>query len=234
MSATATASSSQEIKKKRVMIGLPGQTFSNQFLLSWTKFLVELMREDSMNINLFQGYSTFSTYTRMKTLGLEKQQVHVKAFDGIDYDVFVTIDPTIIFTYEQFKTLVSMTDQHPAVSAIYHTTDKTVNAVEKMDYKTNERTTAFRLLSIDEIKEKPFLKVDYTTLGFFACRRTVLQALDYPYFWYPLVDYTSEDGTPCREVLSDEIAFSRRLTDKGYQITLLTDLRVNQEKQVLM
>lgn len=238
MSSSSPASSSEsvdkDVKKKRVMVGLPGQEYSSQFLISWTKFLVELMKDGTLDISLFPGFSKNSMFSRMKTLNLNKQEVQIKAFDGVDYDVFVTIDPTVVFNFEQFKTLVSMTEQYPAVSAMYYTSEKTVNAIENMDYDNFVKTGSFAFLSIDELKDKKLVKVDYTSLGFFACRRNVLQALDYPYFWYPLVDYTTEDGTPCKDVLSDEVAFCRRLCDKGFRIMLNVELRVYNEEKIVI
>lgn len=234
MSSESSSSTKQEFKKKRVMIGLPGQEYSSHFLISWTKFLIDLLKDNTLDISLYPGFSTNSMFSRMKTLDLNKQEVQIKAFDGIDYDVFVTIDPTIVFNFEQFKTLVSMTEKYPVVSAMYHTSDKTVNAVENMDYSTYIKTGTFPFITIDDLKEKTLVKVDYTNLGFFACRRTVLQALDYPYFWYPLVDYTTEDGTPCKDVLSDEVAFCKRLCDKGFRITLNVELRVYSERKVVV
>jgi hypothetical protein len=226
-----------EQKKKKIMVGLPGNSFSNQFLISWTQFTVELITHGEFDISLSPGYSSSSIFTRMKTLGLTSQGVHIKAFDGIDYDVFVTIDPTILFTYEQFKKLVLLTEKYPVVSGYYYLNDKNIHAVEQMDYKQYVRNQAFTLVPIDkinEVKNSPdkMIKVEYTGLGFFACRKNVLQALDYPYFWYPLVDFTLEDGTPCKDVLTEEVAFCKRITDKGYQIQIHSELHVVQEKQV--
>ena len=236
-SSSASSAASQDVKKKRVMVGMPGSKFSAQFLMSWTTFLVDCMKDNTIDISIFPGQSPFSTFSRMKTLGINKQGVHVKAFDGIDYDVFLTVDNNVLFTYEQVKSLVDMTEKNPVVSGVYYTSDKTIHAVERMDYEEYSKTGTFPFIDkekLDALTDSKLIKVDYTGLGFFACRRAVLQALDYPYFWYPMVDYTTEDGTPCKDVLTDEVAFCRRLCDKGYRITLNTELRVYQEKEIVL
>ena len=124
----------KEQKKKKIMFGLPGQTFSNQFIVGWTQFLIELMRHNEFDISLSPSYSPFSTFMRMKSIGLNRQEIHLKAFDGVDYDVFVSVDPTILFNYEQFKTLVNATEKHPVVSGVYYMNEKSICAIEKMDY----------------------------------------------------------------------------------------------------
>jgi hypothetical protein len=231
---TAVAAS----EKKKVMIGLPGNEFSNQFIMSWTQFLVELTKYNEFDISVCPGYSSYSPYMRMKTIGIVKQESHMKAFDGVAYDVFVTIDPTIIFTYEQFKTIVTLTEKHPVVSAHYMISEKNVCAIKKLDYEYYAKNGNFELVTKAELEEQKTngatsITVEYTGLGFFACRRAVLQSLDYPYFWYPLIEYTSEDGMPCKDVPSDEMSFCRRLKDKGFRITLPLELRVYQEKQII-
>jgi hypothetical protein len=229
----------KEQKKKKIMFGLPGQTFSNQFIVGWTQFLIELMRHNEFDISLSPAYSPFSTFMRMKSIGLNRQEIHLKAFDGIDYDVFVSVDPTILFNYEQFKTLVNATEKHPVVSGIYFMNEKSICAIEKMDYEQYAKKGEFEMVSrdtIDSFKEKSekMMRVEFTGLGFFACRRTVLQSLDYPYFWNPMVQFNSEDGTPCQDVLSDEVAFCRRIREKGFRIVIHTELKVLNEKQIIL
>lgn len=223
--------------KKRVMLGFTGNSFSEKFLIGWTKFLIELMKNNEFDINLSQGYSKNSTYMRMSTLGLKSvQPINSKAFDGVEYDVFVSIEPTILFTYEQFKTLVNATDNHPVVSGIYYVNEKNIFAIEKLDYEKHSEHEMIKRETIDSYKDKveKMIRVDFTGLGFFACRRTVLQTLDFPYFWHPIVIKYLEDGTPCNEVLSEELSFCKRIRDKGFRIVIHTELKVYNEQVVLL
>ena len=222
--------------KKKLMIALPGNQFSNQFLMAWTQFLIEVTKNPDFEISICPGYSTFSTHMRMKTLGITKQEAHTKAFDNVTYDVFLTIDPTIIFTYQQVKTIVSLTEKYPVVAGHYLISDKNICAIESLDYEYFAKHGTFEYVTRDKLesKEQEVIKVDYSGMGFMACRRAVLQSLDYPYFWYPMVDYTSEDGMPCKDVLTDDMAFCRRLKDKGFRITIPFSLRVHQEKQIVL
>ena len=60
-------------------------------------------------------YSSYVTYSRMKTLGLDvRRGADQKPFDGkIDYDVWVTIDSDIRFTPEQLIELIEDTNTYP-------------------------------------------------------------------------------------------------------------------------
>ncbi len=106
--------------KLRVNIGIPGNNFSGNFLISFVQSVYELWRSGNYDISIFQGHNKFSPHMRMNTLGLNvlrgKDQ---KPFDNKDYDVFVTIDPDVVFSPDQLMVLIESTKKHPVVSGYY-------------------------------------------------------------------------------------------------------------------
>lgn len=106
--------------KLRVNIGIPGNNFSGNFLISFVQSVYELWRSGNYDISIFQGHNKFSPHMRMNTLGLNvlrgKDQ---KPFDNKDYDVFVTVDPDVVFSSEQLMVLIESTKKHPVVSGYY-------------------------------------------------------------------------------------------------------------------
>ncbi len=62
-----------------------------------------VMKSRGYDVILTNEYSSYVTFSRMKTLGLDVLKgVDQKPFDGkIDYDVWLTIDSDIIFKPEQ-------------------------------------------------------------------------------------------------------------------------------------
>ena len=122
------------MRKKRVIIGVPGSTFSNNFLISWTRMLYALWESGRYEVIVAPGTSSFVSFARMKTLGLDvlrgKDQ---KPFDGMDYDVYITIDSDIVFTPEQIIELIENTDIHPVVAGYYMMADARSLAIVKED-----------------------------------------------------------------------------------------------------
>jgi hypothetical protein len=96
--AQQSSGQAQEQKKLKVIIGLPGDHFSQAFLLSWTNTIYTLVSSNRYDIKISPGKSSFVPFARMHTLGLDvlrgKSQ---KAFHNEDYDVFVYIDSDVVF-----------------------------------------------------------------------------------------------------------------------------------------
>ena len=84
--------------KKKIVIGLPGDNFSSKFLISWTGALNVLWESQKYEIIISPGVSSFVTFARMQTLGLDVLRgVQQKPFNNLDFDVWITIDSDIIF-----------------------------------------------------------------------------------------------------------------------------------------
>ena len=261
-SASASASSVADSKKK-VIIGLPGDRFSQAFLLSWTETLVALLNSGRYEIIVSPGKSSFVSFARMQTLGLDvlrgKSQ---KPFNGADYDVFVSIDSDVVFSPVQLMELIECTVAHPVVSGYYMMANNKHFAVVKdwnKSYFAENGTFAFmtpkdveedikefgseleeRKKAMDA-KEQPkplsspkFVKASYVGMGFFACRKDVLDALSYPYFNRELQRIRGKDGVELVDMCSEDVAFCKNIEDAGFDIMLNTRLRVGHEKSVVL
>lgn len=253
----------QEQKKLKVIIGLPGDHFSQAFLLSWTNTIYTLVSSNRYDIKISPGKSSFVPFARMHTLGLDvlrgKSQ---KAFHNEAYDVFVSIDSDIVFSPIQLIELIECTKLHPVVSGYYmmqnnkdfavvkewtksyfaeHGTFKflqpkdTEEDMKKFSAELEERKKA------EEEKKDPgqlsnpnFLKVSYAGMGFFACRKEVLDALAYPFFNRELQRMRGKDGVELVDMCSEDVAFCKNIEDAGFDIMLNTRLRVGHEKSVVL
>lgn len=253
----------QEEKKLRVIIGLPGDHFSQAFILSWTQCLYTLWQTNKYDITVSTGKSSFVSFARMQTLGLDVLRgKNQKPFNGEAYDVFVTIDSDVVFSPGQLVDLIECTKIHPVVSGYYMMANNKQFAVVRDWNKTyfSENGT-FQFLEpkdverqmktfIDEINEqkkaidkkeevKPlsqpeFMKVSYAGLGFFACKKEVLDSLQYPYFNRELQKLRGKDGTELVDMCSEDVSFCKNIEDAGYDIMLNTRLRVGHEKSVIL
>jgi len=108
----------------KVIIALPGRTFSGGFMLNLLE-TVQALKSKKYTVMITNEYSSYVTYSRMKTLGLDVLRgADQKPFGGkIEYDVWVTIDSDIRFTPEQIIELIEDTDKYPVVSGLYRMED---------------------------------------------------------------------------------------------------------------
>ena len=226
--------------KKKIVIGLPGDTFSSKFLISWTGALNVLWESQKYEIVISPGVSSFVTFARMQTLGLDVLRgVQQKPFNNLDFDVWVTIDSDIIFTPQQLMDLIDATDIHPVVSGMYRMSNLTNYAIVK-EWDTNyfAKNGSFEFLTpefVDKWKEETGLKympVNYTGMGFFAMKKDVLKRMAYPYFNAELQEIICEDGTILRDICSEDVAFCKNIQKTGTQIMINTDIRVGHHKLI--
>lgn len=230
------------LRKKRVILGVPGSTFSNNFLISWTRMLYALWESGRYEVIVAPGTSSFVSFARMKTLGLDvlrgKDQ---KPFDGMDYDVYITIDSDIVFTPEQIMELIDNTEIHPVVAGYYMMADARSLAIVK-DWDTSyfAKTGTFKFLTQQDMEtwktetSSKFMPVSYVGMGFFAVKKEVLDKLKYPYFNYELQTIVKEDGTVLTDMCSEDVSFCKNIQDAGYTVNVNTLLRVGHDKRIIM
>ena len=235
-------------KRKRVVIGLPGSHFSNNFLISWTQALFHLW-ESGYNVVVSPATSSFVTFARMKTLGLDVLRGQdQKPFNGeLDYDVYVSIDSDVVFTPAMLVELIESTDVHPVVSGYYMMADgKNLAVVQDWNEAYFAKNGTFQFMTLQDIdtwkkaeankdeKLGKFMDVNYVGMGFFACKREVLDSLKYPYFYAPLQRIRNDDGKTIVDMCSEDVAFTKNIRAQGYNIMLHTGLRVGHEKSVIL
>jgi len=229
-----------KIKKKRVVIGLPGDNFSSKFLVSWTSALNVLWETQKYDLIVSPGVSSYVTFARMQTLGLDVLRgIQQKPFNNLDFDVWVTIDSDIIFTPQHLIDLIEATEIHPVVSGIYRMSNLSNYAVVK-DWNTDYfiKNGTFEFLTpefVEKWKQETGLKympVNYTGMGFFAMRRDVLRKMTYPYFNAELQEIISDDGLILRDICSEDVAFCKNIQKLGVPIVINTDIRVGHHKLI--
>ena len=225
------------INMKTVAIALPGREFSGNFLKNWSQTLLELTGR-GYKIVMLNEYSSYVPFSRMKTLGLNVLRGATQVpFNGeVNYDVWLTINSDIFFIPEQVIELIEDTDKYPVVSGLYRMSDlQHYAAVEEWDMEYFKKHGTFEFLKVKDLDtSEKYMKVAYNGLGFFACRKGVIENLKYPYFSYPLVEIETEDGKVLREMCSEDFAFCKNLKDAGYNVTVNTNLRVGHEKTLVI
>jgi hypothetical protein len=214
-------------------IALPGREFSGNFLKNWSQTLLTLTQK-GYKIIMMNEYSSFVSFSRMKTLGLDVLRGATQVpFNGeVDYDVWLTIDSDIFFIPEQVIELIEDTDKYPVVSGLYRMSDlQHYAAVKEWDDEYFKKHGTFEFLKVKDLDtSEKYMKVAYNGMGFFACRKGVIENLKYPYFSYPLIEIETEDGKVLRDMCSEDVAFCKNLKDAGYPVIVNTSLRVGHEK----
>lgn len=200
--------------KKKIMIGMIGQTYSNQFMISWTMLLNYLLKKSNYDVNVVQAVSKNRIVSRFQSIGLDmnKDIEGQKAFQDTDYDVYLMIDSDMLFKPEDVSTLIDLCmTKHDVVSGLY------VFNNEKYFVGNENGDELVNIKDIDK-DDKECVEVPFTGLGFFACKKKVIDSLESPYF---------------KNFLSEEITFCKSIKEKGFKVMLCKDVRVSREMNVI-
>lgn len=232
----------EQVKKKKVIIGLPGSSFTNNFLISWTRTLYALWQSEKYEVIIAPGSSSFVSFARMKTLGLDvlrgKDQ---KPFNDTEYDVYITIDSDIVFSPQNIIDLIESTETHPVVAGYYMMSDcKSLAVVKDWDTTYFSKTGTFKFMTIEDINSwksatgSNYIPVSYVGMGFFAITKEVLNKLKYPYFNSELQKIVTEDGKELVDMCSEDVSFCKNVQSLGYEIFVNTEIRVGHEKSLII
>lgn len=241
---TVTNTDGNEVeKRKRVILALPGDSFTSSFVVSILATTNALIDSNKYQLIISPGISSYVPFARMQSLGLNvlrgDQQ---KPFNDEEYDYWITIDSDQVFSPAHVIDLLDSLETYPVVSGCYRMANLTTYPiVEKWDTEYFKKNGAFEFMKIDDLTEWKkenegvrFKKVCYTGMGFFGMRKEVLNAMKYPYFDCEPTTIEGENGVKLRDIMSEDVAFCRNIQKAGYDIMLNVDLRVGHEKRIVL
>jgi hypothetical protein len=235
--------------KKTIVFCVPGRTFSNNFLMSWTETLHDLVASGRFNVFLSNQYSSCVHLARAKCLGLSVRRGPVqKPWNGeVAYDVLVWIDSDMVFRSRDVIDLIQATEHYPVVSGLYMLEDRQhFCAVEKFDTEYFVKHGHFEALTATRVSEwtqqtgSPYLPCAFVGLGFCAFRHGILEdpRLGYPYFYSPVLTIKTgrADVPEYRDLSSEDASLFHNLTEAGIisSIMVKTDLRIGHEKSAII
>jgi hypothetical protein len=230
------------VTTKKIVFALPGDNFSSKFLISWTATISKLWETRRYDIMISPATGSYVPFVRMTTLGLDVLRgENQKPFNGQHFDIWITIDSDIIFTYEQVIKLIESTDEHPVVAGMYRMADLVNYAfVKDWDETYFKEKGVFQFITPEDIEkwkketEFKYLPVVYSGLGFMAIRKEVFDKIKYPYFDSEIMTITNPDGTVIRDICSEDVSLCKKITQSGYQIMVNTDIRVGHLKSLII
>jgi hypothetical protein len=240
---TSNIQQSQESTiKKKVVIALPGDNFSSNFLVNWSNTLISLWTSEKYDFAIAPATGSYIPHVRMQTLGLDvKRGIDQKPFKGDDFDIWLTIDSDIIFSTEHVLEILASVEKHPVVGAMYRMRDLThIATVKTWDQEHFIKNGQFEFLTpefVETWKKETglrYMPVNYTGLGFFACRREVIDKMQYPYFDGELKEIHGENGVVMRDMSSEDVNFCHNITKAGFEIVLDSNIRVGHLKPVVI
>ena len=222
----------------KIILAIPGRTYSNKFLMSWTELIMSLMKR-GIDFQVINKYSSVVYYARNMCLGGDNLRgAKQLPYQGqIDYDYMMWIDSDIVWRSNDFYKLLSTLEGYPhlqIVAGLYKMEDmKHYATVVEWDIEYFKKRGTFKFLSINDLKQydkETLIEVAYTGMGFILIRKGVFEKIGYPWFMPIWEEILLDNGIVAKDFTSEDVGFCRTATNKGIKIFVDPSIIVGHEK----
>ena len=189
----------------KIIFCLPGQTYSREFLLSWT----ELMMQAST-----RGHDIMVAQNLNRQLCVAGSP-EKGPFQGQEYDAVMWIGQDAIFKTDDFFNLLE--SPHNVTAGIYMS--ETLQNFDVIREFSDDFPAGKYLRPEDIVGASQYIPVDYAGMNWMLVRKGIFEKLEYPYLW-------STQMQP-----SDERNFCSLL---GEKVHIDTTIRVGNQKRMIL
>lgn len=220
---------------KKIIFCLPGRTFSNKFLLSWSKLLIKCI-EYKIIFNISNKYTSNVYYVRNMCLsGNVLNGINQSPFNGKDYDYMFWIDSDIVFNPDCFFYMLEnmiLKNHIKVLSGLYLMEGGTnYPVVKNMDYNYFCKNGTFKFLSKSDANNMgDFETVDYTGFGFMLISKGVVEKMKYPWFSPKFISLSDT----VKDFCSEDVGFCLKLQKLNIELYVASKVIVNHEKTVCL
>lgn len=215
------------MNKVDYVICIPGETFSSNFLMSWSNSLVELTKK-SENFIFINIYSSIVSHTRNELIrsfpGQQSNNKNILPFDGnLEAKKIIFIDDDMVWNFEDLDKILKSKEN--IVSGFYRMNcfknDNELAAMKNGDF----------LISKDIKNKTELIELDYVGLGFIAINFEVFKKIKFP--WFETFDLFDKKN---KNVLSigEDFDFCKKAKAVGYKIYGDPTIKIGHEKRKVL
>ena len=221
---------------KRVVFCLPGQTYSREFLMSWSALMSECMARGVTPI-LSQQYDAVVHFARAKCLGGNVVKgPSQKPFQGkIEYDYLMWVDSDVVFNAADFFKLLE--SPHDVTAGLYMMADRehypVVRAYDN-DYFVANGTYQYLTQADVDAETSRYVQAAFAGMGWMLVKKGVVEAMEYPWFFADVREIAPTTGEVLRDMCSEDVAFCANLAKAGVQVHVDKTVRVGHQKTFII
>jgi len=230
--------------KPTIIFCIPGNSFSNRFLNSWTNLLSDL--GNKYTIILSNRYSSQVNFARAMCLGADVLAgPDQKPFGNgkMKYDAIIWLDSDMVFDSRTVDKLIQgCLYTYPVYSGIYAMDGgHQLCCIENWDEEYYKEHGTFKFLSVEEgarriANMQPYVKAAYVGFGCLALRYGVIEHKDfkYPWFFRNIIQLKKDDRI-ITDGTSEDVCFIRNLIDNKIidSVIVNLELRFGHEKTIV-
>ena len=230
-------------KETTIVFCIEGDTFSGEFLRSWTEVFAFCIMNNIKPILSNTSDSNIFNTRNMALMGNPARGINQKPFDGnIEYDYIMWIGSNIIFTVDMFKKLLSHNKQ--VVSGLCMRSDlKNYDMIRQYDQDYLVKNGTFEYVSRESVEEYkkecgenvPLMDVQYCGMGFMLVKRGIIETLKYPWFFPTSTTLQDASGNVLYHTYNNDAeSFCSVLRQAGVPLYVDTTAMVGYQRNIIV
>lgn len=228
-------------KKPVVVFAIPGQQFTHQFMISWTKFLLAHAEKQLFDIVFTNNYNANIYHCRANLLGASNQAgVRQKPWQGrLEYDYIFFIDSDQVFEPEHIFRMLGIMITQPDVQVLSGMTVMADNShtpiVLDWDIEFFKKNARFEYKTpqelIDLAKQSPngLVEAFHAGFAFLVVKKGVFEQIDYPWFQpaFHKIDQSYDFS-------SEDVSWYHKIHKTGIKLWIDPGTYIGHEKSVVL
>lgn len=214
-----------------LIICVPGQQFTGQFLDSWTE-LLSYLHFKGITYTISRQYSPNLYECRSLCLrGDFSRGKSQKPLNGLNYDYILWIDSDMVFSPKNFAELLADLEgsSFEVISAAYKTADQIhFAAVRDVGWDYFKNWGHFKFLTEKDLFCR-LMEVEYCGMGFMLMKKGVMEKLEYPWFEPMKIKFEGFEMAT-----TEDVSLCGKLQKAGVKIILNTFVRVGHQKNLVI
>lgn len=206
----------------KVVILVPGGSFTQGFMESWTNLILAAKERDfQLSLNIFYCAVVLEGRNYLLRGNAEPPYTKdTKPFGGMDYDFILWLDSDMVFEPED-------------VSKLIQANKDIISGAYSVGAKGHEQETVAGFLRggrvrLDQLTSS-VIEVDYVGLGCLLMKKGVFESMEYP--WFDKV-YSNAGGNITH--IGDDFALCMRAKTLGWKIHLHTGVVFGHQKKYVL
>jgi len=236
----------KKYKGKRIVIALPGDSFSGDFLINLV-ILNNFLNSEGINISYANERGSCIHKLRNLCGGADILNGLLQSpysTPGVEYDYIMWIDSDIHFTPQNFIDLITMDKEICSGWYLQRDENPACGFIKKQESKYNkkppfllyDRHNIYTFFNDEKIEEKtePYV-IDWAGMGWMLIKKGVMEKIKYPWFDAKTVRVGKLDtGEDLYDSLSEDLSFQLSLKEAGFDMWMNPKVRVGHEKTTIL
>lgn len=212
----------------RIVFCIPGQTFTDKFIISWSKLLVYCLNS-GLEIAVSSGYHSSVAHCRTDLVFQDKGHgaKDAKIFHGKEYDYMMWIDSDMVFEPEDFQRLLDA-DKN-IISGVAAIDSKGMTAVGFINNFNPTHYINGRMLDQHPVDKDGLIELDFCGFAFLLIKKGVFESMDYPWFQAQIREVNGRIIFP-----SEDFSWCMKAKELGWKIYVDPKVKLGHQKMVIL